>query len=55
MKTKFRTFFFSTVLSILIGVIFAGFAYSQALEVITVPWVPGSPGIPHDTYNVNVK
>ena len=51
MKTKFRTFFFSTVLSILIGVIFAGFAYSQALEVITVPWVPGSPGIPHDTYN----
>lgn len=27
------------------------FAVAQSLEVITVPWVPGNPTIPHDTYN----
>jgi hypothetical protein len=25
--------------------------YTQGLEVITVPWVPGNPNVPHDTYN----
>ena len=36
---------------VVILLLFAGAGYAQALEVITVPWVPGNPGIPHDTYN----
>ena len=32
-------------------ILFNSQVYAQALEVVTVPWVPGNPAIPHDTYN----
>ena len=51
MKTKWQRFFSLRIFFVFTLVLIAGTGYTQTLEVITVPCVPGNPGIPHDTYN----
>ena len=51
MKIRWQRFFSLKMIFVPILILFAGAGYAQELEVITVPWVPGNPGIPHDTYN----
>jgi hypothetical protein len=51
MKSKWLLFSTLRVFLVFALILFAGAGLAQALEVITVPWIPGNPAIPHDTYN----